>query len=267
MGFRIVWGPRVPTVWVPIVDSDQVYVGQIVESNANEGIAPVGAGAGADDTTGKVVPMGIVVGVNPYNESYDSTYNLLTATDASPHGATTEFRSVEGVWAKGDKQVLAEVALIFPSTVIAGPIYNAAYGTAPTVGTVTTGSTTGVAATCTGGASDVAGVAGLATVYFRSGANQGSYRVTDDTSTTAVTWDKPTTYDVAVGDTLVRVNGLRPFGPSRAQFDSESLYVDCSAALTADYYGIDVIKLDLAEAGKEEVYFKFNADHFCLKRA
>lgn len=261
--FEVVEGsPR--TVWAPIVDSDVIYNGAIVESNANEGVAPVGASSGAADTSGKVVPIGVVVGNNNKTPVSDSTGEKIT--DASPHGAAVEkFVGQEGPWSKGDRQAMVEIAVITPETIIRGPIYNAALGTAPTVATATSGDTGGVAVT--GSAVEVAGVAGLGTVYFRSGANLGAYRVTDDTSTTAITWDKPTVNDTAVGDTYVRVNGLRPIGPSYCDFDAEALYIDSAAALTSNYYVIDVIKLDLRTPGNEHVYFKFNADHFALKRA
>lgn len=252
------------TLWAPIVDSDTLYVGQIVESNANEGVAPVNAAAGASDTTGKVVPYGVVVGTNEYGESYSQAQQANSITDVTPHDSTVEYVLHEGVWARGDRVAMVEIALITPETILKGPIYNAALGTATVLGTVTTGSASGVS--CTVNTLEVSGVAGLGTVYFRSGANQGAYRVTDDTSATAITWDKPTTYDVAIGDTLVRVN-LRPIGPSRAQFDTEAMYIDNNAVVTTDYYSLDVIKLDLSEAGKEHCFFKFNADHFCLKRA
>lgn len=262
MGFEVVEGcPR--SLWVPIVDLDTLYVGQIVECQGNEGAAPVGAAVGANDTTGKAIPFGVVIGTNLKEPSYDSTYKANKITDTSPNTTTTEYVMTEGVWSKGDKQAMVEIAVIDANTVLKGPLFNAAVGTATTVGTVTTGGTV----SSTVNALEVAGVATKATAYFRTGVNAGSYRVTDDTSTTALTWDKATTGTVAVGDTLVRVNGLRPVGPSRAQFDSESMYIDTSAALTADYYGIDVIKLDLSEAGKEHVFFKFNLDHFCGARA
>jgi len=265
MGFSVVWGTSVGHVWVPIVDSDTCYVGQIVACQANEGVVPIGAASGANDTTGKLVPMGVVIGTNNRRPSYDSTYKTEKITDATPLATTTEFTGVEGPWAKGDRQAMVEVALIDQCTVLKGRLFNAAYGTAITVGTVSTGDSNGVS--CTSSAVEVAGVAGLASLYFRGGANAGAYRITDDTSTTAITWDKPTYAAVAVGDTLVRANGLRVFGPSRAQFDSEATYIDNSAALTSDYYGLDVIKLDLSKAGEEHVYFRFNADHFALKRA
>lgn len=264
MGFEIVHGsPQL--VWVPIVDLDTIYVGQIVACQANEGIVPIGVASGANDTSGLKVPMGVVVGLNAKNPSFDSTYKADKITDIAPLTNTTEYVLTGGKYVKGGKEAMALVALITPETILKGPIYNAAFGTAITVGTVSTGDANGVSLTTS--ALEVAGVATLASLYFRSGANRGVYRITDDASTTAVTWDKSTPAAVAVGDTVVRANGLRLFGPSRTQFDSESMYINSAAALTADYYGVDVIALDLSEAGKEHVIFKFNADHFCLKRA
>ena len=264
MGFEIVWDTPY-SVWAPIVDGDVIRVGSIVECQGAEGVAPLGASAGANDTTGKAVPYGVVIGTNNKNEENDLTNLTQQITDASPHDSTTERVLQEGPWNRGDRQAMVKVAIINPDTILRGQIFNAAVGTAPTVGTATGGSATGV--TVTGNAMDVAGVAVLATAYFRTGANMGAYRITDDTSTTVIAWDKPTTKDTAVGDTYVRINGLRTNGPSRAQFDTESLYIDCAAALTTDYYGIDVLRLDLSESGKETVTFKFNADHFCLTRA
>lgn len=264
MGFEIVFGSPY-SVWAPIVDLDTIYVGQLVECQGNEGVAPIAAASGANDTTGKIVPMGVVIGTNLKTPVFDSTYKTEKITDVSPLANTVEYVGVEGPWSKGDKQAMVKVAIIDANTILKGPIFNTTYGTALTVGTVSTGDTNGVS--CTTSALDVAGVAVLSTLYFRTGANAGTYRVTDDASTTAVTWDKATTAAVAIGDTLVRSVGLRPIGPSRLQLDSESMFIDGAAALTTDYYGVDVIKLDLREAGKEHVYFRFNADHFCLKRA
>lgn len=262
MGFEVVEGsPR--SLWAPIVDSDVIRVGSIVACQANEGVVPMGAASGANDTTNKLVPWGVVIGTNAKTPVTDTTNLTEQITDASPHGSTTEYVSHEGVWYRGDRQAMVNIALITPETILKGPLYNAAVGTAPTVATATAGSAAGV--TVTGNAVDSAGVAVLSTVYFRSGPNMGQYRITDDTSTTVVAWDKPTVNDTTVGDTYVRVN-LRALGPSRAQFDAEALYIDVAAALTADYYGIDVIKLDLREAGKEHAYFKFNIDQFSLLR-
>ena len=215
MGFEIVEGVA-HTVWAPIVNSDTLYGGQLVYAN-NEGVSPLGAASGAYDTSNKHVPYGLVIGTNLDSPLSDNTYSAQYITDATPLASATEFFDVEGVWSKGDKQAMVKLALITPETVLRGQIFNSSFGTAPTQVTVTTGDANGVSATV--GAVDVAGVANLGCLYFRSGANRGLYRVTDDTSATALTWDKATRFAVAVGDTLVRVN-LRPIGLSRAQFDS-----------------------------------------------
>ncbi len=65
---------------------------------------------------------------------------------------------------------------------------------------------------------------------------------------------------IAVGDTFVRV----PFkmGMSYIQLDSESMYVDASDGLVTDYYVVNVVGYDLADAGKEVVRFSIEADAF-----
>ena len=125
-----------------------------------------------------------------------------------------------------------------------------------TVGTVTAGSTDGLS--CTTGAMSVATIAGLSTIYFRTGANAGTYRVLDSASATSHTWDTPTYADVEVGDTAVAVNVL-PFGLSRVQL--LATYMTCfdiDEACTSDYFGIDVVRLNLAEQYKEYVEFMWN---------
>jgi len=262
MGFEVVEGsPR--SLWVPIADLDTIYVGQLVEMQTGTGVAPLGTAAGANDTTNKSIPFGVVIGTNLKTPAFNTTYNADAITDVSPLNSTVEYVMHEGPWSRGDKVAMVEVAVIDEDTVLKGPLNNAAVGVAPTLLTVTTGGTV----SATTNATDVAGVANLATLYCRTGVNAGAYRITSDTSTTALTWGKATTNAIAIGDTAVRVNGLRVAGPSRAQFDTESMYIDVAAANTANYYGVDVIKLDLREANKEHVFFKFNVDHFAGTRA
>lgn len=260
MGFHVVHDNPM-TVWCPIVDLDTIFVGQIVANQVNEGIVPIGAATGAADTSGKQVPYGVVVGTNLRTPAYDATNLTDKITDLSPNGNTTEYAMIEGVWAKGDKVAMAEVALIDATTVLEGRLFTDSIGTAPTLLTVTTGGTV----SSTTNATDEAGIASKSTLYFRTGANAGAYRITDDTNTTALTWDKATTNTVAVDDTCVRVN-IRAQGQSRCNFDSEALFVDTGATITSNYYVIDVIKLDLSVAGNEKVQFRFGADHFALLR-
>ena len=262
MGFEVIHGnPHL--VWAPIVYQDTIYVGQLVACQTNEGVVPLGAASGAVDTTGKSIPFGVVVGTNLRNPLFNATYNTQYITDASPLAATTEFIGVEGPWGKGEQRAMVQIAIIDPTTIIRGQIFDTAFGTAMTVGTVTTGDANGVS--CTTGTL-VASTAQQATIYFRSGANKGSYRILDNTSATAQTWDTPTYAAVAVGDTCVKAP-IRCLGPSYIDFEAtESMYVNAAATYGTNYFVVDVVRLDLSVAGQEYVDFKFNIDHFAQAR-
>src|SRR3989304_3267895 len=211
MGFKIIHGNS-QKLWCPITYQDTIYVGQLVKCQVDEGVVPLGAASGVADTTGKSVPWGVVVGTNNKNPLFNATYNTQYITDATPLAATTEFTGVEGPWSKGEQRAMVEVELITPETILRGQIFNSTFGTAMTVGTVTTGDTNGVS--CTTGTL-VASTANQATLSFRSGANKGAYRILDNTSATAQTWDTPKYAAVAVGDTCVKAP-LRYIGPSYA---------------------------------------------------
>jgi hypothetical protein len=159
---------------------------------------------------------------------------------------------------------MVQIAHIDPCTVLRGPIYNAAVGTAPTEATVSTGSgTDGLG--CTSSAVEVATVATLATLYARTGKNAGVYRTLTSASTTTHTWLQAMPKDMEIGDKIVVV-GLRPYGHCFCQI-TMGLYIDSSQTAATNYFVIDVIRLDLREAGKEYVEFRFNADNFCHARA
>lgn len=262
MGFKIIHGSQ-QKFWAPIVYQDTIYVGQLVKCQTDEGVVPLGAASGVADTSGKGVPFGVVVGTNNRTPLFNTTYNTQYITDASPLASSTEFVGVEGVWSKGAQRAMVEVELITPETILRGQLFNATFGTAMTIGTVTTGDANGVSCTVN---TLVIGSAQLATLYFRSGANKGTYRIEDDTSATALTWDTPTYAAVAIGDTLVKAP-IRAIGPAYADFDAESMFIDAAATYGTNYYVIDVIRLDLSVPGGEFVDFKFNIDHFGLKRA
>lgn len=263
MGFKIIHGSQ-QKLWAPIVYQDTIYVGQLVKCQVDEGVVPLGAASGVADTSGKSVPFGVVVGTNNRNPLFNTTYNTQYITDATPLASTTEFTGVEGPCGKGAQRAMVEIELITPETILRGPLFNSTFGTAMTVGTVTTGDTNGVS--CTTGTL-VASTASYATLYFRSGLNKGTYRILTNTSATAQTWDTPTYAAVAVGDTCVKAP-IRMMGPAYADFEAtESMFIDAAATYGTNYFVIDVIRLDLSVAGSEYVDFKFNADHFCLKRA
>lgn len=272
VGISVVQGSP-QSVWMPIQSSATIYVGGLVTVNTSaptEGITMLPDAAGVYNETNCDVPLGVCIGTNRKNPLYSSTYltEYITCPGASdPHdGASVEYVGVEGPWAKGDPIAMAKVALINPSTVLRAPIRNAAIGTAPTVVTATAGDTDGLGVT-TGSIDFTADGNPISTIYCRTGANAGVYRILDSNSATVHTWDTATRNDTEIGSTWVAVP-LRTHGLSTVLFDgTTAMFIDCAdaPALGGDgYWGINVIRLDLATAGGEYAEFSFEAGHFLL---
>ena len=272
-GFTVANG-AIWDMWVPINfanSSDTLYEGQIVGASlasdvpAGEGMVPIGAAAGASDTTGSAVPFGIVIGGNDASPTYNSTYKgfSIASVGSQANQLARDVRGNEGMFAKGDPQALVKVSVIGPETVIRGRIFNGAYGTAPTVYTNTSASTDGL--TITTSAVAQTPIAYNVTWYCRSGANKGLYRTAYSTSTTSHTFYLGFPYDIAVGDTFVPIY-LRP-GTCAAQFDTESTYIEQMPAYATNYYLVDVLEIHAETAGEEYAVFKFNADQFAGARA
>lgn len=268
--FSIAHVDQLQTVWAPIVDSDTCYVGGLLMAS-DEGLKPLTTATGAADTTNKAIPYGICVGTNNYTPSFDSTYKTDKITDATPLASTTEFVGVEGPWHKNGHMAMVKVALIDPSTVIRGDIFDGATGTAMTVATVAAaGAAAATSCTCDGLGFPAATTKiskTYATIYFRSGNNTGAYRILDSTSSLALTWDKPLFAAVAANSTLVGVNGLRPNGLSQMQIGGEATYINGGTDASTNYFSVTVARLDMRTAGKEFAEFRFNTCHFDPKRA
>lgn len=269
MGFSVIHGSP-QHKWVPVEPGEVIYNGSIVgvdTATPLEGVQPLPSASGVSNATNADIPFGIVVGNNNVegNLAYSTTYNTEYITQVAAgdvYGSTTQYRGVEGVFSKGDPQAMVKVAIIDPTTVIRGQLYDTSFGTAPTVNTVSVASgSDGIG--CSTDAATVATIANFSTIYARSGANMGIYRTLTSNSTTAHTWLKAMKSDMAVGDTAVILNGLRPYGISLMQIDSEAQFVDVNAALSSDYFYVNVLNLDLSEAGNEFIDFQFNAETFC----
>lgn len=260
-------------IWVPLKPSATVYVGSIVSvdlSALDEGVAIMEQADGVSNTTNKDVPFGVVVGHNLKTPVFDTTYKADKITDGgptAPHGSTTEYVGTgASPYGFADRLPMVEIALIFPNTLLRAPIYNDAVGTAPTLLTATNTSADGLGITTN--ACEHTPVANLSTMYCRTGANAGQYRITDDTSTTVATWDVAMVNDIAIGDTFVRVP-LRPFGLSYVRLGDDTVcsYINSSETPATDYSVIHVVRLDLSQAGKEYAEFYFDADNFSTARA
>jgi hypothetical protein len=258
MGFKIVEGTP-SEKWFPISagtgpTGNTCYIGQIVKWQTG-GILPLGAAAANPDVT--YFPFGIVTGITDRNGgTFSSTYQAVGTSQVITQATALarDFFGQEGMWAKNQANTIVKVAILDPTCVIEGPIKNAAIGTAPGVVTCTTASTDGLSSMVHGNA-DVATVANNNMYYCRSGANAGFYNSSYAASQTTPTFYTPWQYDWAVGDTFCVTNvGL---GRQKIQFDSASMWIENSAALTSYYFMVDVLSMDLSQSGKESAQFKF----------
>lgn len=257
MGFSIANAGPVQMTWSPIINTDTLYVGQLVIV-ANEGVSPLVVASGAADTSQKQLPWGVVVGHNKKIPTHATAFQTDSITYVAPSSANAEdYISVEGPWAKGDLQAMVHVALIDSTTIIRGQLFTDSFGTAPSETALSAATTT----TATSAATDESGIASRSTMYVRTGNAAGSIRVTDDTSPTAIEWDSALVVAPVAGDTIVRVN-LTPQGPCQVNTDTESMFIDTGATVTSNYFLIEVVRLDLRVAGNEYVEFRFHGDHF-----
>ena len=255
MGFHIVKTDSQNSYWLPVgypTTTDTVYVGAIVKWSYN-GVVPLGgAGANPDVTN---YPLGIVRALNNRTPAYSSTYNAeyVASVQSQALQLARDWAFQEGMYSKSDPQPLALVDIITPSTVIEGPIRNAAIGTAPGVVTFTTGCAAGITGGVHGNA-DVALLANNNMYYARTGLNRGLCRGSYANSQTTPTFYTAWPYAIAIGDTMVATNvGL---GEQKIDFNVENLWVENSAALT-NYFSVFVLSMDLREAGKESLQFSF----------
>jgi len=272
MGFQVVQSPHKP-IWVPVdyngTTEQTVYVGQIVVSGYTASCSGGVKGwtiAGIADTTADQVPFGVVMATNNAVPVYnDHGVEYITSVTSQANLLARDSRGVEGKMYRNDPQAMVQVMKLSADVVLKGSIYNAEYGVAPTVVTVTTGSTTGEG--FVSGAVDHTPVAYNATVACRKGSNRGLYRVTSDTSGSTRTVEMNYPHDIAIGDTFVGVN-LTTTGQCNAYFDDAGTFIDNAAAVrTTNYIHIDMEELSLMEPGKEYAIFRINPVQFCAARA
>ena len=268
MAFTVVHPIHSQVLWAPVEVSATVYVGSILAvdiSDPAQGVEVMDVAAGAANVTNLDVPLGVVVGSNiaAANRTYSTTYNseyVTAGAEATWHDNTTPYQGAEGPMSYGVSGPMVSYIPITAETVLRGPIWGSAYGTAISEVAVTTGSGTD-GLDCTTAAIQCTPVGEYATMYFRSGGNTGVYRILETTSTTVHTFTPACPADVAVGDKVVVAN-LRPFGHSRCYIDATAQYIDGTAALTSNYLLIDVVRLDLSKAGEEYVEFRFSPVNF-----
>jgi hypothetical protein len=272
MAFKVIQG-AVDEFWAASDGTSAYYTGQLVaftaagKADTPGTVVPLAVPAGVADTTNFQVIAGVVTGFNLRTPVRDATTGLDTATGSVTQAAqlARDWAGNGGMYAIGDPQLLVKVALINLGTLLEGPIFNAAYGTACAIVTDTGGAdTTGYTTAGTTGAAPFTPVANICTIYCRTGANAGLYRTTNDTSTTAPDTTTAFPYDVVLGDTFVRVPLKQ--GLSEVYIGGPGLYIDQSLTATNNYH-IICKKIDLTTSGSEKAQFWFTGDHFNNMRA
>jgi hypothetical protein len=225
--------------------SETMYEGQLVMADAGiAGISEVQiADVGSEAHENDQPIIGIVSGVINENRAYDATYRGYKATysttqaDIAAYGAAT-----------------VQVSLIRPwDTLVWGAIYNAAYGTALTVCTCTSENSGGTTIAHTGNSiTDIPD--DFVTVYCRTGANRGIYRVATTTTATQTDVTVPFPYTIAVGDTFVVASCK--LGIGYLDIPATANCIDGNNNLDA-YYDVFYHEINLEEAGKEYAVFSF----------
>jgi len=236
-------GPHAPIVRTGLHTSETMYEGQLCMPGITAGtgghvqIADV-AGEAQEDAY-KI--MGIVSGVVDGSRTYNSTY----------FGNSTTYSTTQSVVAlTGPSEV--QVTLIIPGiTLVKGPIFNGAFGTALTEVTVTTASSGGTTITSTSNAvTDI--MDSYTTAYCRSGANRGQYRIVTNCGTGANVVTVPFKYGIAVGDKFVLSAGV--LGVAPIYFGATANYIDGNYTMT-NYYFAYYHAINLEESGKEFAVF------------
>lgn len=271
--------------WVPVSDRDKdggtgeiVRVGQLV-SSSNMGNGTAGdrwgtggvsnhmPAAGVGNITEGVIIDGIVHNTNNQTRVLSTLADFLgieqiTATNTLAEQAARAVSQHGGHWPQGELNAMVQIVLLTPYTSVRVNLYNSTRGTAITVNTVTTGSSTGVG--FTSDACDVAPVANLSTSYCRKGLNKGLMRQRTDASTTVATFSTAFPHAIAVGDQFVTVP-LRPYGLSFPQLDAEADFFDDSATPATNHMLFHVHELHLETPGEEYVIGTFDLAHFCAQ--
>lgn len=192
---------------------------------------------------------GICTGVHTTN---DAGYSGTTG-----YGDTATYDTTMAAQVANDPvgMTLVEVTLAIPwITLIRGPVYNAAYGTALTTLTETSGDATGLTVTHSGDtAIDIEDDYGVC--YCRTGANRGHYRIMKTPGTAAQVMAVAFPYAIAIGDTFVSAPGVP--GICGLNFGSTANYIDGAKPINGDvdFYSVYLHYQNLEESGREQYLF------------
>jgi hypothetical protein len=237
-----------------MVIGSSVYQGQL--ASIDEG----------KDTGGQIEKCPVAVSASPDTTSH--IVGIISGIVTSPTYTASYYNGDLGTYSATQATIAAydppgpaqaEVVLLTPTSLIKSPIWHTTPGTALHCLAATTADSAGTSVITSGFS---ANVDGFSTVYCRTGANAGQYRITEGTGTTTVAVTIPFTYGIAAGDTFVCCNLVQGW----SALDWVATYVngiDGTAALTYAYRAY-VHELNLKESGKEYAVFTVSPQHLML---
>ena len=245
--FEVVKNTELGTVWLPVQPSVTLTVGQLVYRAASNPVDltyfPPTIGAGTSK------PVGVVVATNLRKPLYSSTYNAnyITGVASRADQLALEKQGAQGsMFGVGDPAPLVQVKLIGPQTEIKGTL-----SAAPTPFQPSAVGTNGDTLTRSG----LTLTDYFTTVYCRSGANQGIYRQMSTYASNVLTFPLYWPYTTTTSDYFVAVNTT--IGNTRINVDAYGRNLDVASSVSSKYYSVVVDEINLEEAGKEYVIFRF----------
>jgi len=226
---------------------ENMYVGQLVMSGVTGGLGAHVQILDAPTLLKEDVlnPIGMVTGIVDGSRAWTAA-----VSGTAQYGEGTTYTATKSVIADtGVSEV--EVTYILPmNTLIRAPIYNTVWGTALTECVCTTAHA-GTVISHTGNAvTDM--MEDHTTIYCRSGANRGHYRVVTGTTTTAQTVTQSFPYTTALGDVFVVCAGV--LGNSYMDIGTGCDCIDGDNALAASIQ-VFYHEINLEESGKEYAVF------------
>ena len=233
-----------------------MYVGQMVQTALFTGgagghveVADVATEAHEDDQP----IIGFVVGIADESRTY-----VASSSGAAGYGDKSTYTSTQatvaanlGTGLTGGGEV--DVCLALPmNTLIKAPLYDTVWGTALTEITETIGDSGGTTITRSAAQADIGDNYG--TIYCRSGANRGHYRVITDISSTVTTVVVPFPYAIAAGDVFVQASCVLGLGGMDLCTAADAIDGDNDLA---HWYNVYYHEINLEESGKEYAVFAF----------
>ena len=227
-----------------------VVAGQLSTAGGHVGLAVTAAEAFEDDSP----IIGFVTAVADNGRTYVAgTSGTAGYGDKSTYTTTKATVAANvGTGLTGGAEV--DVCLALPmQTLIRAPIYNIVWGTALPECTITTGNSDGKTITY---ANDTIACTkdDYTTVYCRSGANRGHYRVASTAGANATTVAVPFPYTIVAGDVFVFASCVLGYGGMEPTTAMDA--IDGNDVLD-QHYSVYYHDINLEESGKEYAIFSF----------